>query len=806
LEQDITKGNNPLSFMKQFKNILGPLILLCSYAVHGQTINSNAVGNWNQGATWVGGVVPGAGNDVIIHHAVTISDDRNANSVTIINDAAQTSSLSVTGGNSVIGAGGVVVTGDANAFSSELRVTGGTLRINGNLSFTNSVIGNSASVLRLDNAAQLTVNGNFSYTHQPSDNITENRTEINIDRNSVFNLNGNLNLIYNSALKNSTLSFLLELDASLNVSGNVSLITTESGTNTGTNRVQFAFGTNSVSTCSMIIGGNLGLYNDDTSVPAFANRNVFDARDNTIIDIYGDIIFDAKPTTASNRSNRIIVRNSSQLTLGSSNVLDPLYNPLGGDIVFSSATGTLSDNRVEIGESGIFDINGNVSNSTHGQIEPTGTSSVYFSGRIAQEIFRVQPNFVNLRIDNSSGVALTLAANTTVSANLDMTNGIIDTAGPDRFLLADAATCTGGTTTSYIINGVTKVGLGAITLPVGAGTHWAPVALSNIIGGSVNLTGFQVNFFLGTHAIGATDGTFDHRDGAEYWQVQLVSVGANPLTPPTSMDVIFHWKDACFSQIEDITAAPQDLFIGGLVPATRWELIGNSTIIGGSQACNAGDVTPETGSIRVSLATANFATYTHYTFVALDPFLNPLPVELAFFDVHANESNEAIIFWETASELNNWKFVVEKSSDGINWSPVAELDGMGTSSVGKGYSAIDSNPYPSTSYYRLAQYEFDGTLTYSSIKSLTIPWADKLIVSIHPNPSTDVLHISTTDFLDNIVVHFYDATGTVLMANFFPEFGRKQTFDIHSLQSGKYLVSLSRYGRRLDSKLIVVLK
>src|SRR5262249_11356560 len=148
--------------------------------------------------------------------------------------------------------------------------------------------------------------------------------------------------------------------------------------------------------------------------------------------------------------------------------------------------------------------------------------------------------------------------------------------------------------------------------------------------------------------------TFDHRSGAEYWNLQYIG---DPLYVP-SLDATFHWKDACFSEIEDLTTAPQDLFIGGLVPATRWELIGASQITGGSQPCDDGNGTPETGSIRASLTAANFTRYTHYTFVALNPFLNPLPVELAWFNVVASEANEALITWETASELNNWKFVV----------------------------------------------------------------------------------------------------------------------------------------------------
>ena len=795
--------------MKKVGIIVGVLLLVGAYSANSQTIHSNAVGNWNQPATWIGGVIPGATNDVVIHHAVTISNAQFANSVTIINDAAQTASLAVTGGSSIIGAGGITVTGGANAFASDLLLIGGSLSVNGSVSFVNSIAGNNASALRVNSGSQLTIAGDFSYMYQPTDAALETRTEVSIANNSVLSVGNDLNLTYNSATKNSSLTFFLENSAALNVAGDVSLITSEGGAVAGNTRITFALGLNTVaSTATARIGGNVGLYIFDLSAPFSNNRNIFELRDNTRVDIYGDLIFNAQAVAvpAVNRSNRVRIRDLSRLTLGSSNLVDPFYDPLGGDVDFASGNGSLNDNRIELSENGTFDINANVIRPDQGQIESADLSSIIFSGNIAQQIFRVQPNFINLTIDNSSGVALTLATTTIVSRNLDMVNGIINTVSPNRFFLSTTASCTGGTATSYIINGVTKIGSGAITLPLGDGAHWAPIELSNIIGANDNLTGFEARYFLGSHPVVLTDGTFDHRDGAEYWQLQLVSVSGNPIFSPTSIDATFHWKDACFSEIENLTIAPQDLFMGGLVPATRWELIGNSTIVGGSQACNNVDVVPETGSIRAALTTANLTTYTHYTFVALTPFLNPLPVELTSFGVSATRAGEALIIWETSSEMNNWKFVVEKSYDGLNWNAVAEVEGNGTTSIRKNYHVIDSNPYAGVSYYRLAQYDFDGTLNYSYIRSFTISGESKLIVNVYPNPTRESLRISTTNFLDQVEVNLFDGRGTCMMSHSFSEFGRNQTLDVQSLVSGRYLLTISQNGKRLDSKQVFIIK
>jgi hypothetical protein len=84
-----------------------------------------------------------------------------------------------------------------------------------------------------------------------------------------------------------------------------------------------------------------------------------------------------------------------------------------------------------------------------------------------------------------------------------------------------------------------------------------------------------------------------------------------------------------------------------------------------------------------------------------------LPISLVKFT--ADKVAEKVkIQWTTATEINNEKFIVEKSIDGENFEFLAEQLGAGNSKELNQYEIIDTKPYKGTSYYRLTQLDFDG--------------------------------------------------------------------------------------------------
>ncbi|MBP8239319.1 MAG: IPT/TIG domain-containing protein [Saprospiraceae bacterium] len=115
--------------------------------------------------------------------------------------------------------------------------------------------------------------------------------------------------------------------------------------------------------------------------------------------------------------------------------------------------------------------------------------------------------------------------------------------------------------------------------------------------------------------------------------------------------------------------------------------------------------------------------------------LQVLPVELIDFEGKSDE-NGVQLFWNTASELNNEYFSVEHSANGRLFRELTRVQGAGTISEPQQYRAFDGLPSSGMNYYRLAQYDFDGTRTYSHIISVKYEGKTSQAL-IAPNPVND---------------------------------------------------------------------
>ncbi len=87
----------------------------------------------------------------------------------------------------------------------------------------------------------------------------------------------------------------------------------------------------------------------------------------------------------------------------------------------------------------------------------------------------------------------------------------------------------------------------------------------------------------------------------------------------------------------------------------------------------------------------------------------PQPISLVKFEAE-KLAEKVKISWTTATEINNDKFIVERSSNGNDFELVSEIKGAGNSKELNTYELIDENPLKGTSYYRLTQIDFDGRL------------------------------------------------------------------------------------------------
>ncbi|MEJ8802188.1 Ig-like domain-containing protein [Pontibacter sp. H249] len=162
-----------------------------------------------------------------------------------------------------------------------------------------------------------------------------------------------------------------------------------------------------------------------------------------------------------------------------------------------------------------------------------------------------------------------------------------------------------------------------------------------------------------------------------------------------------------------------------------------------------------------------------------DNVVTPLPITLVSFSATANKLGVELN-WKTASEINNDKFIIERSSDGKTYTTIGEVKGNGNSNVAINYSFTDlSLPY-GTNYYRLKQIDFGGKYEYSKVVAVTVENLAVVEAKAFPNPFRQNTTLTFTALKqEKASVIVYDARGSVV---------KQQTLE---LQQGVNNVSIS---------------
>lgn len=129
-----------------------------------------------------------------------------------------------------------------------------------------------------------------------------------------------------------------------------------------------------------------------------------------------------------------------------------------------------------------------------------------------------------------------------------------------------------------------------------------------------------------------------------------------------------------------------------------------------------------------------------------------LPIELISFTAEQCE-RDVCIKWKTATEHNSSHFVVERTYDALTWTPIQQVKAMGESLRIVNYSVTDPN-VRGTVYYRLTQFDFDGTFERFPIVVIDVERTDP---AFYPNPNDGnvtmpkLSHVVVADMFGNVL-------------------------------------------------------
>jgi len=178
----------------------------------------------------------------------------------------------------------------------------------------------------------------------------------------------------------------------------------------------------------------------------------------------------------------------------------------------------------------------------------------------------------------------------------------------------------------------------------------------------------------------------------------------------------------------------------------------------------------------------------------------------AFESIELNKINNTTeLTWTVSHEKSDTQFNIERSSDGINFITIGEVNGNGTTLILNNYLFTDTNPRPHRNFYRVVQVDPDGVKTYSESRYVDFDMtlnSDR--ISIYPNPVTDFAVIYSESSTDILNVIIYNVDGTELVDTFV---NSGEELKLSEFAPGQYYVKvLDQTKRQISYNKITVIR
>jgi hypothetical protein len=170
-----------------------------------------------------------------------------------------------------------------------------------------------------------------------------------------------------------------------------------------------------------------------------------------------------------------------------------------------------------------------------------------------------------------------------------------------------------------------------------------------------------------------------------------------------------------------------------------------------------------------------------------------LPVSLSNFTA-VSSNGKALLKWQTLSEQGTQNFIVQNSTDGLNWHDLATIPAAGNSNNKKDYSYVHTSPEKGTNYYRLLQTDISGSKTYSDTRQVKI---DNKVRSFSLLNTSSSAHEFQLQINEPVTLSLFNANGMLIMKNKFTP--GLQVLDLSNYAKGLYFIR----SKDLTAKIVV---
>lgn len=199
--------------------------------------------------------------------------------------------------------------------------------------------------------------------------------------------------------------------------------------------------------------------------------------------------------------------------------------------------------------------------------------------------------------------------------------------------------------------------------------------------------------------------------------------------------------------------------------------------------------------------------YNNPKVITLENYTSTLPVLLTAFAARLRAKKIAIE-WTTSMETNSDHFGVQRSSDGIDFLPMASIKASRNSNTPTNYNVLDDNPLSGTNYYKLIQVDIDGKAVNHGVRVVNFNSSALASVTIYPNPVNDGSGIFLNDYKGKqIAVKLLDNSGKVVLKKEIKTYGTQRFYKLFSNvkpKPGNYIIHLEGEGGLKENLKVVI--
>ncbi len=150
------------------------------------------------------------------------------------------------------------------------------------------------------------------------------------------------------------------------------------------------------------------------------------------------------------------------------------------------------------------------------------------------------------------------------------------------------------------------------------------------------------------------------------------------------------------------------------------------------------------------------------------------------------------IEWDNTGSMNS--YVVQRSYDGIHFSPVARITPGNQSYI----TYSDAAPLNGTNYYRLQTTNSSNAVTNSNVIAIS----NDNDIKVSPNPATGMLHIEGLSSSQKTKITIVDLSGNIAMSQQLSANSSSYNLNIASLHAGNYMLKIETNGEVVTKQFV----